>query len=81
MSHSLFLQNYSRKTIEATIMEIVPNDSKLVFVINILTVVYCCLLFSYTNRFSAKKKMKSCHFFDDVNVSVTGKIVLTLNTR
>ena len=51
-SHSLFLQNYSWKTIEATIMKIVPNDSKLVFVINILTVVYCCLLFSYTNRFS-----------------------------
>ena len=55
-SHSLFLQNYSWKTIEATIMKKVPNDSKLVFVINILTVVYCCLLFSYTNRFSTKKK-------------------------
>ena len=56
-SHSLFLQNYSWKTIEATIMKIVPNDSKLVFVINILTVVYYCLLFSYTNRFSTKKKI------------------------
>ena len=58
-SHALFLQNYSWKTIEATIMKIVPNDhddSKLVFVMNILTVVYCYLLFSYTNRFSAKKK-------------------------
>ena len=62
-------------------MKIVPNDSKLVFVINILTGVYCCLLFSYTNRFSTKEKIKSCHFFDDVNVSVTGKIVLTLNAR
>ena len=40
-SHSPFLQNYSWKTIEATIMKIVPNDS---------------LLFSYTNRFSTKKK-------------------------
>ena len=81
-SHSPFLQNYSWKTIEATIMKIVPNDSKLVFVIHILTVVYCCLLFSYTNRFSTtKKKIKSCHFSDDVNVSVTGKIVLTLNAR
>ena len=56
-SHSLFLQTYSWKTIEATIMKIVPNDSKLVFVINILTAVYCCLLFSYTNRFSTKKKI------------------------
>ena len=74
LSHLLFLQNYSWKTIEATIMKIVPNDSKLIFVINILTVVYCCLLFSYTNRFSTKKKIKSCHFFDDVNVSATGKI-------
>ena len=82
-SHSLFLQNYSWKTFESTIMKIdlVPNDSKLVFVINILTGVYCCLLFSYTNRFSTKEKIKSCHFFDDVNVSVTGKIVLTLNAR
>ena len=80
-SHSLFLQNYSWKTYESTIMKIVPNDSKLVFVINILTGVYCCLLFSYTNRFSTKEKIKSCHFFDDVNVSVTGKIVLTLNAR
>ena len=71
-SHSLFLQNYSWKTIEATIMKIVPNDSKFV---------YCSLLFSYTNRFSTKKKIKSYHFFDDVNVSVTGKIVLTLNAR
>ena len=53
--------------------------SKLVFVINILTVVYCCLLFSYTNRFSTKKKYNQTIFFDDVNVSVTGKIVLILN--
>ena len=30
-SHSLFLQNYSWKTIEATIMKIVPNDSKIGF--------------------------------------------------
>ena len=57
-------ENYSWKTIEATIMKIVPNDSKLVFVLNIhFTVVYCCLLFSYTKRFSTKKKRKSCHFF------------------
>ena len=73
-SHSLFLQNYSWKTFESTIMKIVPNDSKLVFVINILTGVYCCLLFSYTNRFSTKEKI-------NVNVSFTGKIVLTLNAR
>ena len=53
-------------------MKIVPNDSKLVFVINILTVVYCCLLFSYTNRFSTKKK-KHAIFFDDVSVSVIEK--------
>ena len=62
-SHSLFLQTYSWKTIEATIMKIVPNDSKLVFVINILTAVYCCLLFSYTNRFSTKKKNIIIPFF------------------
>ena len=48
----LFLENYL-----ATIMKIAPNDSELVFVINILTVVHCCLLFSYTNRFSTKKKI------------------------
>ena len=59
------------ETIEATIMKIEPGDSKLVFVINILKVVYFCLLFSYTNRFSTKKKIKTYHFFDDVNVSVT----------
>ena len=71
-----------RKTIEATIMKIVPNDSKLVIVINKL--VNSSLLLSvvfYTNCFSTKKKLKSCHFFGDVNVSVTGKIVLTLNAR
>ena len=54
--NSLILQNYSRKTIEAKIMKIVSDDSKLVFVINILTVVYCCLLFSYTNRLRTKEK-------------------------
>ena len=79
-SNSPFLQNYSWKPFESTIMKIVPNDSKLVFVINMLTVVYCCLLLSYTNRFSTKKKNK-IPFFDDVNVSVTGKIVLTLNAH
>ena len=79
-SHSLFLKNYAWKTFEATIMKIVPNDSKLVFVINILTLLYCCLLFSYTNRLSTKKENKTMpFFFDDVNV--TGKIVLTLNAR
>ena len=67
-SYSLFLQNYSWKTIEATIMKIVPNDSKLVFVINTLTVVYCCLLFSYTNSFSTKKKKQNhAIFFDDAS--------------
>ena len=55
-----FFQNYSWKTIEArsTIImkiDLVPNDSKLIFVINILTVVYFCRLFCDTNRLSTKK--------------------------
>ena len=58
-----FLQNYSWKTIEAIIMKIVPNDSKLVFVINILTVVY----FLYQPIVLAQ----SCHFF-----SMTLKLTL-----
>ena len=58
-------------------MEKVPNDSKLVFVINILTVVYCCLLFPYTNRLSAKKKMKSCHYL----MTLTSRIGMSVTTQ
>ena len=69
-SYSLFFQNYSWKTIEAIIMKIVPNDSKLVFVINILTIVNCCLLCSYTNRFSTKKKIREISFFFSMTLTL-----------
>ena len=49
-----FCKNYCCKTIEATIMKTISNDSKLIQVIKGLTVGPCCLLFSCTNLFKIK---------------------------
>ena len=51
------LQTFSCTTGEATIMKKYQNKStcKWMFVINIFIVVFCCLLFSYTNRFNTEK--------------------------
>ena len=67
-----FCKNYCCKTTKATTMKKVPNDNKLIRVINILIVVFCCLLFCFcTNRVNTKKF--KCHYFDDVKVIVNGK--------
>ena len=60
-------------------MKIVPNDSKLVFAINILTVVTVFYCFLIPTVLAQRKNIIIPFFCDDVNV--TGKIVLTLNAR
>ena len=52
------------KTIEATILKKVPNESKLIYAINIFIVASRFLLFSYGSNLNA--------VFGDVNVSVYG---------
>ena len=42
-----FCKNYCRKTTEATIMKIVPNESKFIYTINILIVASWCMLLLY----------------------------------
>ena len=42
-----FFKSYCHKTAEATIMKIEPNESKLIYAINIFTVASLCLLLSY----------------------------------
>ena len=50
-------------------MEKVPNESKLIYAINIFIAASGCLLFSHGSQYKHKNKLKF-HFFGDVNVSV-----------
>ena len=78
-----FCKNYCCKSIEATIMIKVPNESKLSYVINILIVVSWLSVVILWQSFKLKDKLK-CIFFGDVNVSINAshgilKFVSTLN--
>ena len=48
-----FAKNYCPKTIEATILKKVPNESKLIYAINIFIVATRFLLFSYGSNLNA----------------------------
>ena len=50
----IFCKNYCRKTTEATIMEKVPNESKLIYAINKFIVASWCLLFSHGSHLNTK---------------------------
>ena len=70
----IFCKNYCRKTTKK-----VPNESKLIYTINIFIVASCYILFSYGSHYKLK-----CHFFNDVYVSINGncdilKFTSTLN--
>ena len=66
------MQNYWRKTTEATIMKIVPNESKLIYAINILIVASWCLLLSYTLVVIKIQIHIKMSVYSDSNVSVNG---------
>ena len=51
--HAVYLGDYCPKTIEATILKKVPNESKLIYAINILIVASRFLLFSYGSNLNA----------------------------
>ena len=47
-------KNSCRKTIEATMMKKAPNESKLIYAINIFIVVSLCLLVSYGSHLNTQ---------------------------
>ena len=53
MYFQMFCKNYCPKTIEATILKKVPNESKLIYAINIFIVASRFLLFSYSSNLNA----------------------------
>ena len=53
-------KNSCRTTIEATMMKKAPNESKLIYPIDIFTVVSLCLLISYGSHLNTQM-----HFFGD----------------
>ena len=69
-----FAKINSCKIIEAAIMKKIPDDRKLIQVINILTVVSCASCFLLQTVLTQRKiKLPFFYCFDDVNVSVNGK--------
>ena len=57
-------KNSCRKTIEATMMKKLQNESKLITAINIFIVVSLCLLISYGSHLNTQPNEK-CHFFGE----------------
>ena len=65
MYYQISFKNSCRTTVEATIMKKAPNESKLIYAIDIFIVVSLCLLISYGSHLNTQ--IKKCHFFGDVN--------------
>ena len=65
----ILCKNYCRKTIEASVLKKVPNESKLIYAIYIFIVASWCMLFSYDIHLNTKTNINVI-FFGDGNVSV-----------
>ena len=83
MYFQIFCKKYCRKTIEATVMKYVPNESKLINTINNYIVAFWCVVFVWES-FKYKDKLIIWHFFGGVNISVNGnsdilKLTFTVN--
>ena len=62
MYFQIYCKNSCRTTIEATMMKKAPNESKLIYAIDIFIVVSLCLLISYGSHLNTQTN-KKCHFF------------------
>ena len=72
-----FCKKYCRKTLEATIMKKVPNESILILIHSESIFTIYCLLFSYTNSFNSKKNLK-CYFFQQSILKFTSTLTIYL---
>ena len=54
MYYQISCKNSCRKTIEASVMKTAPNESKLIYAINIFIVVSLCLLISYGSQLNTQ---------------------------